>query len=253
MRGGAVLAAGVVAAILLAAAPAFADGWTYSGSVGYANGDYTLPEETTTILLLNGLSWSGGRWWLVGSLPVIYQDTSNVSYAGGTPVPAPEATKHDDTGVGDPLLRADFRLSRSLARAVGAFVSAKLPVADRGSGFGTDEWDFGGGITFGVAAGRGRLYGELGAWSYGDSPDLELEDPLVVTLGYLGPPHPRWSWIVSVSGASEGFDDAEGPVEASATLDRRLEHGRALSLTLAAGITETAPDLRIVIAWRAAL
>lgn len=289
--------AGVVAAtFLLVTATASADGLTYSGSLGVANGDYTLTEETTSFVLLNGLAWTRERWRVSVSLPVIHQDTPYVTYAGGVAVPTgrrfsqqpntlavasrsgvqagvpsgsvgqgrqerdgkvvvpdPESVDFDETGMGDPLLRIDLRLGDAASGALGLFAGLKAPIADDQGGFGTGEWDFGGGLTFGVAAGAGRLFGELGFWIYGDSELYDFDDPLVASVGYAASFDERWSWLASIFAASESFDDADGPAEASLAVQRAFVGGHSLSLTLGVGLTETAPDVRLTLGWSSSL
>jgi hypothetical protein len=291
-----VLVTAAALALSAAAVPA-ADGLTYNGSLGVFTGDYTLSEDTTTVVLFNGLAWSHGRWRVAVDLPLVYQDTPYVSYVGGIPVPTgrrwsqgdspgpsavaaasqegtqtqagnpgggsgpgspqqggevvvpdPDTVEFDETGVGDPLLRFDVRLTDAGRASWGLFAGAKAPIADEESGFGTGEWDFGGGVTYGASAGRGRIFGELGYWVYGDIELYELDDPVVATLGYTSPFGDRWSWLVALYGASTAFDEVDGPVEASASLRRAFDRG-ALSLTLGAGLTETAPDLRLTLGW----
>lgn len=72
----------------------------YSGSLGYLSGDYTLSETTTTVLLINGLTYSRGGWTVSASVPVIHQDTPFVVYSGGAPVPSGRRHAGDPEGTG---------------------------------------------------------------------------------------------------------------------------------------------------------
>lgn len=285
--------AGVLLLIaLVAASPALGDGATYSGSLGVANGDYTLSEETTTLLFFHNLGWTSGRWRFSVGVPIVHQDTPYVTYAGGVPVPTgrrwgasgtaataevrssgsgsgpgaarrlqdgkvvvpdPDTVDFSETGIGDPLLRADLRLGAAGGPGWGVFLAAKPPVADEADGFGTGEWDAGGGVTWAAPAGRGRLFAELGWWSYGDPDAYELDDSLVGSAGFGAPIGSKWSWLAALSLVSEGFDGADGPVEASVSFARAFAPARSLSLTLGAGLTETAPDYRLTVGWSAGL
>jgi hypothetical protein len=299
-------AASAATCTLLAATPAAADGLSYHGSLGVFNGDYTLSEETTSVVLLNGIAWLQGRWRVAVDLPLIYQDTPYVSYAGGIPVPTgrrwsqsqglaavsassqtgsqsgasngtqagdpngtlgqgrqeqggkvlvpdPDTVEFDETGVGDPLMRVDLRLGGSDRTRFGLFGGVKAPIVDVDDGFGTGEWDFGGGVTFGAAAGRGRIFGELGYWVYGDLDLYELDDPMVATVGYGASFDERWSWLASLYAATASFDEVDGPAEASVAFQRAFDGGRFLSLTLGVGLTETAPDVRLTLGWSSSL
>jgi len=246
-----------VAFLLLSAVavPSMAGDWTYSGSLGVASGTYGLSERTTSVSLFNGLSWSRERFRFSASIPVLYQDSPYITYPGGVPTPTGEpggtgAPGYDDIGIGDPLLRFDARVAGTLASGVGVFLSAKPPLADPDSGFGTGEWDLGGGVSVHSQAWGGRLFAEVGYWSYGDLPDLKLEDPLVATFGYgrivSGG---DWSWMVSAWALSETIDQVDGPAELSVAVMRRLGDRRWLSLTVAAGLNDSAADWRAVVGW----
>lgn len=289
VRAPALLTAAALATLAAAAGapPAAAGELLYTGTLSGASGDYTLSEETTSVLLLTGLSYRTERWRLSGSIPLIYQDTPFLSYAGGTPVPTgrrfgdgsgmdgdgngdgggngsrsdrgrgpvivpdPDTLDFSETGVGDPLLRVDLEIARGGGSTAGVFASVKPPLADEDSGFGTGEWDAGGGVTFSRRAGAGLLLVELAYWSFGDLPDLELEDPFAASLAYGRPVGGgAVSWLAAVSGFTETLDGADGPVELSLTFSRqRPEGGRRLSLTVAAGLTETAADGRVALGW----
>lgn len=274
--------AALTAAALLAAAgagPLAAGELLWSSSVSWATGDYTLSEETSTAVLLTGLSWRQGRWRLAGSVPLIHQDTPFVAHSGGVPIPVgrhhgseeppgtmgggmsgshhggvpvpdPDTLDFDETGVGDPLLRADVRLTGDGAPTrFGLWAAVKPPIADETSGFGTGELDAGGGVTFGRRAGRGLWLGELGAWVLGDPPDFELEDPFSWALSYGHPVGDRGSLLVGVAGWTETVDGADGPAWASLSGGRRLRGGGLVTLTGTAGLSETAADWSLALGW----
>lgn len=270
-----------VALCAAASAPALAGGeLAWNTSLSWATGDYTLSEDTSTAMLLTGLSWRQGRWRLAGSIPLIYQDTPFVSYSGGVPIPVgrrhatesppagmggmsqgsghgggvpvpdPDTLDFDETGVGDPLLRADVRLSRADAAArFGVWAAVKPAIADETSGFGTGEWDAGGGVTLSGRAGEGLVLAEVGAWSLGDPPDLELEDPLSWALSYGHPVGDRGNVLAGVAGWTETIDGADGPVWASLAAGRRLRGDSFLTVTATAGLSDTAADWSLALGW----
>lgn len=77
------LLAGAAAAI----APAGAQHVEYSGAVQGATGTYLFTERTTSLTLLNGLTIAAGPVRLSASLPLVFQNSSAVTFIGGTPVP----------------------------------------------------------------------------------------------------------------------------------------------------------------------
>ncbi len=262
----------------------------YFGSFQHASGEYTLSETTRSSLLFNGLSYRKGRWSFSASIPLIYQDSPFVSYAGGSPVPAgrrqgmetqdgtdggtggihgegsgkggtvdvpsPDTLDFDKSGVGDPLFRADFAVSESRAEGpgFGVYAVAKPPLADEDSGFGTGEWDYGAGITISRQAGSILFLADLGYWVYGDLPDLELKDPLTFSLG-LSHSLSGGRLLVgaSVWGSTETVDGVDGPLQIGITASRLVGSGRSYSLTLSAGLTESAPDHSLSVGWRVGL
>jgi hypothetical protein len=69
------------------AAPARAQRVEYTGTLHVATGTYIFTERTTSVALFNGLSLAAGRLRLTATLPLLYQNSSAVTYIGGTPVP----------------------------------------------------------------------------------------------------------------------------------------------------------------------
>lgn len=266
---------------------------TYSGSLQYATGDYTLSETTTSFLLFNGFSYRKGKWNFTASIPLIDQDSPYVTYVGGTPVPSgrrqgveagttsttgssstgstngsgtgtggtvvvpdPQTVNFSESGLGDPVFRADFAVSERQASGVrfGVYGAAKPPLADEDSGFGTGEWDYGAGITVSKRAGSALFLADLGYWIFGDLPDFELEDPFAYSFG-LGRSleGSRYSVLGSVSGYTETVDGVDGPIEAGFTVSRLNSSGRSFNVTLSAGLTESAPDYAVSTGCRVGL
>lgn len=59
----------------------------YTGSFQSSAGAYVFDEATISHVFLHGLTVTGGRWRFGGSLPLIIQNSSVVSYIGGQPIP----------------------------------------------------------------------------------------------------------------------------------------------------------------------
>lgn len=273
---------------LATVAPVPAGELVWSGSLGWATGDYTLTETTRTFVLINEMAWVGESASLAFTVPVVDRSSPYVTLVGGvqpvptgrrfgapadpgmtaTPaaagmgpgagnrrrdgpieVPDPETIDYASTGMADPSLRFDLELARSAGGDLGLYAAAKIPVADEDEGLSTGEWDFGAGLTFAFELGRGELLGELGWWRFGDLPDFEIDDSAVGYLAFGWPLAGDWSWRVFAAGWSQGFDGADPPAEAGLVLRRRLGGGSRLSLTAAAGLTDTASDLRLSLGW----
>lgn len=289
-----------LAVLAMAAFPAVAmaaDGQeaqlTYSGSLQFASGTYTLSETTRSVLLFNGISYQKGRWTLSANIPLIYQDSPYVTYAAGTPVPSgrrlgetsgsssgstssgttsgsasgrgrggtvivpdPNTLDFNETGLGDPVLRADFSAFERPAQGLrlGVYGAFKPSVADEDSGFGTGESDYGAGLTVAKKIGSTLFLADVGYWVLGDLPDLELEDPVAFSVGVgRSLAGGRNSVLASVSGLTETIAGTDGPLQAAFTWSRLTPTGRAFSLTLAAGLTDSSPDYSVSTGWRVGL
>lgn len=281
------LATGLLIAVVtgLATVPASAGELTYFGALGMYEGSYELSVDTSTLYLLNGFTYESGRWSVTASIPVYDQDSPYVTWTGGSPVvtgrrfgmdgtagsgsgstpmgshsgsrrgpvevPDPATLDFSETGLGDPLVRADVAFTRTSDQRVGCYASAKIPVADEDSGFGTGEWDFGLGLSLLRAAGPGELLLEVGWWSLGDLPDLELEDPLTATVAYgTSPEGRRIGWRAFAVAWSEILDGQDGPAQVGVTLGRGVGDTTELSLTMSAGLTDASADWGLAFGWK---
>jgi hypothetical protein len=74
-------------ALLAVASGAQAQELRWSSSLGYASGAYMFDEEFRTVSLLTSLSLRAGRLEFSGSLPVLAQNGTAVSYIAGRPLP----------------------------------------------------------------------------------------------------------------------------------------------------------------------
>ncbi len=63
----------------------------------------------------------------------------------------------------------------------------------------------------------------------------------------------RYSLLGSITGYSETVAGIDGPVEAAVTVSRGNGSGRSFSLTLSAGLTDSAPDYSPSSGWRVGL
>ena len=92
----------LLAALILVAPPLRGQEIYYDGSLQFSTGDYLFTERTNSAYLFSGLRIDWDRVTLSADLPVIWQSTPWVSYAGGGPIPS-GGPQHGE--VGDTLRR----------------------------------------------------------------------------------------------------------------------------------------------------
>lgn len=249
------------------AAPLTAQELQYTGSVGYATGSYTFTERTSSVSILNGLSLEGDRWTLSGSIPLIIQNSGDVSYVGGMRVPTgsgrdgmgghgsmnPGTTGGYEATLGDPVIRGAFTPfeGSGTLRVVEIQAVVKVPIADPATGVGTGEWDVGGGVSAGLGLGAVFLFADAAVWSPGDLPDLQL-DPYVTVSGGVGRAFTdRLSGLASVSVSTAMIDGLEVPATVGGGLSYRIGDNQSLSLGGSYGLTASAPQLSLYVGWSA--
>lgn len=263
-----------IAGAILAAAPAVAQ-VAYSGSVQYATGDYIFTERTSSFYLFSGLSASFGRAIVDVSVPLIVQNTPWVSYSGGRMIASggaehdsvgghmggrhgggislPDTAPFDQMGLGDPVASAGVELwrERGALPSVRVLGLVKAPLADVDRGFGTGEWDYGGGLSLAKTAGSLFLFADATYWALGDLPGLELKDGLSYGVA-VGIPFggARWSLLGSFSGSTTVVEGTDPPAQIGVGVSRYLDSGRSLSGSAAMGLSESSPDLSLSIGWR---
>lgn len=249
----------------------------YEGTLSAATGNYFFTEPTTTWSLVSGLALSGDAWTLRFGVPVFLQNTTLVSAsgngmmptggslagdvsAGGSAqrgrgermaVPANAAVGYAITA-GDPLVQASWHAVRARRTTLTVGVGIKPPVTDT-SAFGTGAWDAG--ATASVmhqATDVTLLAFDASYWHLGDLAELDLRDPVVVSLGVGRRFASRWVGSATVTAGTSALRGYEGPVSASIGIGRL--NGRALwNVTASAGFTETVPDVAVTIGWRLVL
>ena len=279
--GGAVLAGAALPA------PASAQQLEYAGSVQSATGSYLFTDRTTSVAFLNGLSLEAGRFRVSALLPLLYRNSTAVTYVGGVPVPTggPDAgaVRQRQAGMrvrmgrasggasgadlvaepgdvrvdlGDPLLQAGIDLGRGVGavRTLGVYAVAKAPLADAASGVGTGEWDYGAGLSLELGAGRTFVLADASYWVVGDMPDLPLRNALwyAANVGRsLGAG--AWSVFGSVSGGTAVIDGAKAPLSVGAGLGYMSRSARSLTAGVNFGMTESSPDVSTWVGWRVPL
>jgi len=271
----------------VAVLPAQAQTANYSGSVQYATGNYIFSERTHSAYLFNGLDVSHGRFQSSVSLPLIYQTSPWISYSGvgyvpsggpqqgtvgghgpgggqgsgrrrggGDPIVLPDTTTYADIGLGDPSLRVDLDLIRSLrGPSVRLAGSAKVPIADVDRGFGTGAWDGGLGLALSQRLGRWFLFGEAMHWWLGDMDDLVLQNAISYSAS-IGRAfqNGRFGVLASFSGYTEIIDGADPPLQTALGLSYQFGDGKyGLSASASTGLSESMPDVSVSFGWRVTL
>jgi hypothetical protein len=77
-------------ALLTLCSPAAAQSISYESSLRYSQGKYTTDGTVTSSFWLNEFTYSTARWWAEVMVPLIYQDSADVRYVGGMPMPVRE-------------------------------------------------------------------------------------------------------------------------------------------------------------------
>lgn len=268
--------------------PGEAQSLRYSGGLQYATGSYVFDARSHSFYLSNGLTLATGRFEASASMPLILQNGGLVSAVGDRPVPtgggqhgavserrAGERLRTHRNGgmgpggmqppgsslgfseayqvrMGDPMGRLGVEVlsDRGALRSLRATGGVKLPATDLESGVGTGEWDFtlGGSALF--ARGSTFVMVDASYWWLGDLPDLELRDGVSYGLAVAVPVWDgRGTLMGSASGASRWVDTVDPPLTAGVALGVRLDSGWSLSGGVAAGLTESAPDLSLSMGW----
>ena len=245
--------------------------WRYTGSMRIAGGDYIFTDATLSLYLYNGLSVAGGPFHFSANVPIIMQTTAWVSYSGVGMLPTggrhhvevgqrshgeimelPELSEPHEVGLGDPTsrLEMDVRKEKGSLPSVQFLAEVKFPVADVDRGFGTGEWDYGGGFSLAKTARNRSYHLELLYWSLGDLPELELKDPVAFSLS-VGQPlgGGAFDMLVSLSGCTRIIKNVEHPAQFGVALLRRMGPGRTISFGADLGLTESAPAFQVSMGW----
>ena len=258
--------------------PLAAQGFSYEGAFRYSQGKYTLDETVTSAFLFNEFTFTSNRWWAEAMLPVIYQDSPNVRYVGGMPMPggghggggggghhggggmpghpSPEPVEFQEVGVGDLYLTAGGVFFRDVfdRNSVGAFLTAKVPLADESRGFGSGEWDFAAGFSWYRRSQRNLIFAEIAYWVLGEPPEQELINPVAFEVAYgrvLG--DPRYLIDASIWGRTKTIEGVDGPIAIDVSLSRVLKERHSVYGSIEVGLTESAPDYAVVVGYRTRL
>ena len=173
--------------------------------------------------------------------------------ASHDPIAIEDTATYDEIGAGDPM----FGLSVTAVReddgaplTLSLRGDLKVPVADVDQGFGTGQADFGAGGSVSKQLGDAYVFTDLEYWVFGDMPDLELNNALSYAAG-VG--HVSGSVGVSamLSGYTRILEGTDPPMTVSGGLSVFPgQTGRTgISVTAAAGLTESSPDFSLSAGW----
>lgn len=267
-----IAAAGILAWILAAFAPAGATEISYNGSLQFATGHYIFTERSTGLYLFNGIAVRRSPVRLSASIPVIFQNNPWITYTGSGLLPSggtqhtevdtrgrirlPDTTDYVDMGLGDMFLRGDLELLETKGPRPGLQISGsvKVPVADVDTGFGTGEWDYGIGVSTSAAMGGYLFMADAMYWFLGDIPGLVLEDALSYAIS-MGRPFSggRTGLIVSFLGYTRTIEDVDPPMQISLGFTYLAGSGSSFNGNVSAGLTESAPDVGVSFGWQVPL
>lgn len=173
--------------------------------------------------------------------------------AAHEPIAIEDTATYDEIGAGDPM----FGLSVTAVREEdGAPVTLslrsdlKVPVADVDQGFGTGQADVGVGGSVSRQLGDAYVFTDLEYWAFGDMPDLELNNALSYAAG-VGHVSGSVGLSAMFSGYTRILEGTDPPMTISGGLSVFPgESGRTgISVTAAAGLTESSPDFSLSAGW----
>jgi hypothetical protein len=164
-------------------------------------------------------------------------------------IPAPEeAITGQELRLGDPILGANLRLldGGRIGASVGAAIKAPLASSTT---MGTGQWDYGANVSLSAFVGSRLMLGtDLAYWHLGDLDSLELRDPLLASLSIGALLGTNWAAMASLLASTSAVEGFDPPASVSLSLSR-ISGGGSWGLSVAAGLTESSPDVAFSINW----
>ena len=216
----------------------------------------TYPADSgraASVYWFNTVDIATGRLRASVGVPFVWRRSTFPDLATDPALPA-ERTE-TATGLGDPLIRADFTVVNDYARGVQLTLagSVKLPVASIEDGLGTGETDVGFGGSLFTARGKTSVFADLMFWTYGDPAGVTFEDSLSYSVGLgriLGTG--RWSAMTTLGGFSRGLDGGAGPLQLYVTMLALAGRGQSVALTAGIGLNDASSGFTLGTSWRIA-
>lgn len=261
---------------------------TYSGNLQFATGSYFFTDRTESIYFTNVLSLSGDYLRVSLSIPYVIQSTPWISYSSGGGIPTggpghgrvdrgmnglmsmnqvqdhdkirrgkhridiPDTVSYRQASFSDPGLSGSLRLYTSFSRntTLNLNASAKIPLSNPETGFGTGAWDFGGGLSLFHRFRTIFLFTDVMYWQMGNMEDLDLRNPFSVSAG-TGKSFKDGEWLVTASflGSTKMIDDIDPPMSLNIGLGHFVSSRVSFSGSVSFGLTESSPDISAGAGW----
>jgi len=252
----------------------------YNGSFQYATGSYYFTERTGSFYFSNGISISGDKSSISLSIPFIAQNTPWVSNVGTGILPTggpknsmvgdsssggkrrgnrnidlstSDTLSYTETNFGDPSLSASIEVlsTKDQKTTISANGGIKLPLANPQKGFGTGEWDWGGGLSWSQHISSKTMLLTSGMfWKLGDMDDLDFNN-IITYSAALGQSfsNGKWMAIISFSGTTQIIDNIDPPLTLGSGVNMQASDKVSLNSNLSIGLTESASDVSIGVGW----
>lgn len=215
-----------------------------SGSMLVPTGGSSVGTVADSSAARGGRGDGSGR----GSL-VVYDPALQVQSPGdGFIEVPPTAVTGYQAHFGDPTFGANVALnSGPFGVLLGAGV--KAPVTDTAS-FGTGAWDFGGSLSLSYRLGYVAIVSvDAGYWRMGDLPQLDLQDPVLLSASVSHLSRRGWGFSASFYSATSVIDGYPSSRSLSVGL-LRVGTRQSIGVTAGVGFTETTPDFIFGLNWR---
>ncbi len=262
--------------LLPAPSVAGAGKWSLFSYLSFYSGQYYLTETTRSLYVAGGLRYRSHRWDVSFSVPWIIQNSNLVQQTGNLFYPmGPDGngrdhmdgdgmgmgsgwhsrhmnyqapTTHLLTGLGDTYGYISYRLyGGGLATyAVFANVQIKAPTANVQRGFGTGEWDYGGGFSFQKLFKQkwgGSI--ELGILDIGDPDSITFKNPVYGNIALSWFVNPKVSLTLDYLWYTQIQDRVEPPRYVNGGVHFRMTETLTLMVTMGRGMSSSSADFNM--------
>lgn len=215
-----------------------------SGSILVPTGGSSVGTVADSSAARGGRGGSGRGFLVIDDPSSVMLDAA---VDGTVDVPVTSVTGYQ-AHLGDPTFGANVALgSGPFGVLLGAGV--KAPVTDTAS-FGTGQWDFGGSLSLSYRFGTVAFVSlDAGYWHMGDLPELDLQDPVMLSATVSHLSMHGWGFSASYYSAT--------PVIAGFSSSRSISVGilrvgarQSIGINAGVGLTDTAPDVMVGLNWR---
>jgi len=265
----------VALSVLVVTSVAQGHKFSYTGSLQYSTGKYVFTDRTHSLYFSNGLDFNTGKLTIAASIPVIYQNSPFVSNSAIGMIPSggnqsarmrqaikngkvslPDTSAYSSVGIGDPMIYLFYDLieENKVYPTVSISGGAKIPLATTSSGFGTNEWDYGFGLSLSKSVNNWMYMADASYWILGDTPDFQLDNSLAYDVS-IGRVFSRQNigLFGSFSGTTSANPDLNPALSLGLGLNYSISYDRSLNSTLNIGLTDSSPDVSLSVGWRIGL